>query len=794
MAEQKYIVNKDYLKGWQRNLIGFFVIMVVFFCFEPIITDMIKEIIIPFLLKCNRPFLWVLVTIIYLWLLYKACNGCKEKSYVSLRSFSLFALPLFLIVFYYGIVKDFFPFVELANGIKVSSVIALSIPMGVYMTTVVSCCYKERESTSFFKKYKYTHDIAIKEIKDDKFGYVTYVEKLAQGIKNTNVTNHSYSLAITGEWGSGKTSFMNMLSRELKDEKESNLMWFNPRQSKSWERIQEDFMMQLHDVIKKFSQTPSVGNAVLRYIGELNIDSSWGFVKTLLNDVDRMLHENGREEIERILKHRAKPLYIFIDDLDRLTAVEMMEVFKLINKNAAFPYFYFITALDKGRVNHMLSKHLGLERVENYSDKYFNSEYHLPEKDYFKVVGNMTKLLKEKAKAYHLHVAGKIISYYWQHVQRKTILCLLTPRDLIRFGNEFMAAYSQVADDVCFEDLWYLMLIKYKDQKTYEDIVSRNCLISLKQKDVVFYGLDIRYALGEGKRIYGSAVYELIKTLFPEVDPDEIKGNSVYISIRANEFLNSPSYKRLYIRKHTNTYLTLNAGNDCVFSELEKFLGMTDEESEVWLQKLCIRHKYIVYSYLIYKLDEGHLTISDQKRIFVLLMLMYGHDPEYFTIGNNLRKFLKKDEAFVKMNESISDPDLNYVKRCVAYLLRKDDIKKNIIDLIMSVCTDKEMASRMSIRDTLEVIKNNTDIEALDDSNILSYTTLAAVKPVEFAQAIMSEKAGDTIQVFNHLAPMKKMCKSEYGFDTEKFINSVDEHNKTLANDMRMDLELNELL
>ena len=257
--------------------------------------------------------------------------------------------------------------------------------------------------------------------------------------------------------------------------------------------------------------------------------------------------------------------------------------------------------------------------LDNYSDKYFNSEYHLPEKDYFKVVGNMTKRLKEKAKAYHLHVASKIISNHWQNVQRKTVLCLLTPRDLIRFSNEFMAAYSQVEDDVCFEDLWYLMLIKYKDQKTYEDIVSRNCLVSLKQEDVVFYGLDIRYVMGEGKRIYGSAVYELLKTLFPEVDPDQIRANSVNVSITANEFLNSPSYKRLYIRKHTNTYLSLNAGNDCVFSDLEKFFGMTDEDSEVWLEKLCLRHKYIVYSYLIFKLEEGHLLIPEQKRIFVLV-------------------------------------------------------------------------------------------------------------------------------------------------------------------------------
>lgn len=146
------------------------------------------------------------------------------------------------------------------------------------------------------------------------------------------------------------------------------------------------------------------------------------------------------------------------------------------------------------------------------------------------------------------------------------------------------------------------------------------------------------------------------------------------------------------------------------------------------------------------------------------------------------------------MNESQGDLELSYVKRCVAYLLHKEDIRKNVIDLILTFCTDNEIESRMSVRETLEVIKDNTDIESLEDSNMLSYIALASIKPVEFAEAIMSEKEGDTIRVFNHLVPIKKMCKSEYGFDTEKFINSIDEHNNSLANDMRMDADLNELL
>lgn len=793
MFGEEFEMHPDYYKGWQSEAMGFVLVIAAFICLEPIVTSLISSKITPFLLECNKVGLWSVLLFSYIWLTYKSLKGLDENRFVSLRSLFLFVLPLYCIFSYYGIIRDVFPSFTFPNGIRISLVVVLIIPMGLYLSSTLFCCVKLRGSTSNLKRYKYTHDLAIKEKREDRFGYVPYVETLAKGVLSTNVALHSYSLAITGEWGSGKTSFMNMLSGELRDDTGANIMWFNPRQSRSWENIQEDFMMQLYCVIKQFSQTLSIGNAVLRYIGELNIDSSWGFVKTLINDVDRMLHENGRKEIERILRHRAKPLYIFIDDLDRLTALEMMEVFKLINKNAAFPYFYFITALDKARVNYMLSKYLGLEKVENYSDKYFNGEYHLPEKDYFKVVGNMNKLLTEKARAYHLKIAEKTISKHWHAVQKKTVTCLLTPRDLIRFGNEFMAAYSQVVNDVCFEDLWFLMLIKYKDQQTYEDIVSRTCLVSLKEKDVVYYGLDIKYSLNVRPQIHGGAVHELLKTLFPEIDPEITKEKPAKTLAWTKEFLNSPSYRRLYIRKHTNTYLTMNAGNDCIHSDLEKFLSMTDQGSELWLEKLCKRHKYIVYSYLTYIIEEGHMHNAEQKRIFVLLMLMYGKSGDYFMLGAYLRKYLTKDKEFVRNNDTGGDPNLEYVKRCIAYLLKRGDVRSNIIDLLLTICTSRDYESRLSVRDTLNIIHDNTDVDTLGASNMSSYVTLASVKTLDFAKAIMSEQEKTSNLVFNHLVPMKKLCLPEYGFDTDVFIKKVKSENPQLAKEIQEDEVLKEL-
>lgn len=104
-----YEINRDYLNGWQRNVMEFFVIMMAFFCIEPILTSWIKDKITPFLLQCNRAFLWAVMAIAYIWLIVKVWIGCSNRKYVSLRSYISFALPLFCIILFYGIAKNVFP-------------------------------------------------------------------------------------------------------------------------------------------------------------------------------------------------------------------------------------------------------------------------------------------------------------------------------------------------------------------------------------------------------------------------------------------------------------------------------------------------------------------------------------------------------------------------------------------------------------------------------------------------------------------------------------------------------------
>ncbi len=774
---KSYIVNSNYMRGWKGSVMGFVLILLAFSAVEPLVTGFISDNVLPIIEKCHKVWLWALLFLLYIYLLYITIRGCKEKRYVSHRAYMMFVLPLCIILFYYGAVVDMFPSVALGNSYRISIVIILSIPMGVYTCTLLNCVFSQKVYISFFRRYKYTHDLAIKRKEDDTFGFTPYVERLALSILSTDVSKHSFSLAITGEWGMGKSSLMNLLCNELMDEDGNNIMWFNPRQSRSVETLQEDFMNQFGKVIDSYTQIPSIGSTVQRYIGELNIDNSWGVIKNLVNDLDRFLHEKGEYEITNILLRRGKPLYVFIDDLDRLTAPEMLEVFKLINKNAAFPYVYFLTAFDKTRVNHMLSNYIGLSKDENYSDKYFNGEYHLPEKDYFKVVNSMARLLSDKSKAYGMNIGGAIISGYWQQIQRTTVNVLKTPRDLIRFSNEFMAGYSNVIDDVVFVDLWYLMLIKYVAPKVYDDIAERSCLISLKVKDVIFYAIDNAYISKIGN---DSAISVLLTYLFPLFNANSDKENPIGTSESVKNFLNSPSYCRLYLRKNTNTYLSLDAGSDCTNNVLNQLLTYENEESELLFEKLCKRHRYTVYSFLTHIIDEGYMSPDLQKRVFVLLMMIFGKVGDYFKLKYYLMKYLTKDEEFDKRNESKNNPKEDYVRSCTAYLLRKGTVKLGVASLLLQIVAQQNVSPRIPLRTTLKLIKDSDNNGTVMNLIISNYVELAQNKPYETAMAMMTSSDDDTIYSFNGMVPLKGMCRNEFAFNEQQFLSDINKKNTTL--------------
>ncbi|MCB0750800.1 MAG: AAA family ATPase, partial [Ignavibacteriae bacterium] len=178
--------------------------------------------------------------------------------------------------------------------------------------------------------------------------------------------NTPITIALQGEWGSGKTSLMNSLKKNLSDNENSNFhsIWLN-----TWEyALMKDASSTLIDIISKLIDEVSkianvdnqkknqllrnvkkIGFSALKVASSLNsiASSAMDEIEKSLSQEQEVTISQIRDELENIIsdclqKDAKKEGFIFfIDDLDRIdppVAVQLLELLKNIFtlKNCVF--------------------------------------------------------------------------------------------------------------------------------------------------------------------------------------------------------------------------------------------------------------------------------------------------------------------------------------------------------------------------------------------------------------------------------------------------------------------------
>ena len=90
-------------------------------------------------------------------------------------------------------------------------------------------------------------DNDIKDINDDRLNRANFAKNLSLNIKNyfdRNEVNNCLTIGLIGEWGSGKTSILNMVEYYLKDS-EIKIIKFNPWLYSSYNQLVEQFLDEL---------------------------------------------------------------------------------------------------------------------------------------------------------------------------------------------------------------------------------------------------------------------------------------------------------------------------------------------------------------------------------------------------------------------------------------------------------------------------------------------------------------------------------------------------------------------
>lgn len=206
-------------------------------------------------------------------------------------------------------------------------------------------------------------------------GWQSYANSLVSMLPEREIRNESMAVGIYGDWGIGKTTFLQHVRKELGQR--YTIIEFNPWGCLSAESVITDFF---NNMKQNLSNNNELGNAIEEYMGMLTTVEIPDWIKWMTdkfagnnNDTTASLKKN----VEERLKESDKPVAILIDDIDRLEADEVFEVLRLIRITANFSNTVFIAAYDKNHVCEML-RSKGIESAERYIEKVFNVEISLP--------------------------------------------------------------------------------------------------------------------------------------------------------------------------------------------------------------------------------------------------------------------------------------------------------------------------------------------------------------------------------------------------------------------------------
>lgn len=355
------------------------------------------------------------------------------------------------------------------------TILLLCVFSVMFVKSIVVLCREFKHNTGSAKQDELKAENSSKCFSDDQplsdqFPKQTenYANAIVERFLSMNMKEHSCALSITGQWGMGKTTFLNALKKQMKEH--ADVVEFNPWICKSPEQVTKNFFASLcHQLSLKYS---TLYQPIKEYAKHLSSEVSLSYnglsLKVPLKIKQKSLFEQKNELSEKFAKLQ-RPVIVFIDDMDRLEKTEIFEVLRLIRNTADLHNVGYIVAYDKEYVTSVFEEN-NIKNAAAYLEKIFPIEIHLPKvEDY--LVWNAFRVEIEKQNDIHEEFTKQLFNKF-ESDDRELILKILTNyRRAKRFANLFMLNYSYLQqhyrNEVKILDLFWVELLHFYDNKTY---------------------------------------------------------------------------------------------------------------------------------------------------------------------------------------------------------------------------------------------------------------------------------------------------------------------------------------
>ena len=311
-------------------------------------------------------------------------------------------------------------------------------------------------------------DNPIREPSEDRLGRAPLAASLADQILHADASERLV-VGVLGPWGSGKTSFVNLVRHNLTAERVSVLN-FNPWLFSGSEHLVQTFFSELtaHVRIKlgldrigemlddygdHLSAVPLVGPWPARAKLLLRLTGFWQKPK-------KSQIETTRDRIGEALKRQERPIIVVLDDLDRLTTGEIRDIFRLVRLTANFPNIVYVLAFDRHHVEEALSQD-GMAGRE-YLEKIVQVVHDLPEISPEVLLDELTAAIDgslsdiDGIEPFDEHMTG-----VWASVLIHVIMPLMRNlRDVRRYCASTRGTVMDLAGEICLPDLLALEAVR----------------------------------------------------------------------------------------------------------------------------------------------------------------------------------------------------------------------------------------------------------------------------------------------------------------------------------------------
>lgn len=296
----------------------------------------------------------------------------------------------------------------------------------------------------------------------------------------------SLVLALEGNWGSGKTSTINLIEQNIKDvHPEAIIIHFNPWLIGSRDSVIEGFLIQFASSLNQKLNTDVASETAAKLLNFAKFLSPiklipgvepWGTLveKTLETvgnsakaavDMSNLDLSKRKTLAQDSITNIGKPIVVIIDDIDRLPPDEIKIIIQVVKAIADFDGVSYLLAFEPSPILKALSYN-DIYDGKRYLEKIIQVSYPIPRIGYWHLKGFLVK---------HIDDMLKRIDYKLDEYEKKLlnealdttaiVRSLSTPRDVIRLVNRLMVTSKNVKNEVSFTDTLAFETLELKYSK-----------------------------------------------------------------------------------------------------------------------------------------------------------------------------------------------------------------------------------------------------------------------------------------------------------------------------------------